>query len=210
MAQKSKQPKRDVDEGIDAPLVSAAMRKIVNGEALTREERSALRRHEKRKEEEERWTYYRSIPKKHWLAMSGRAARTIIDHATMHQLPLTGPTVDLPAFVKRIHDFLSENYRKLIRNDDDDLLSGPSSPALERYREERAQIARLDRLEREGNLVPVDQMRDGIGRIAAILRSAGDTIQRQFGREAVQILYDALDEAGREVDRIFGEPSDGS
>ena len=43
--------------------------------------------------------------------------------------------------------------------------------SLERYREERAKLARLDRLEREQLLIPRDEVRDGLGRIASVLRS---------------------------------------
>jgi hypothetical protein len=81
---------------------------------------------------------------------------------------------------------------------------GGSSPALERYREERAALARLDRLEREGQLLPRDQAKESLGRIAGILRGAGDALQRQFGPAAVEILYEALTDAQREMDRSFG------
>ena len=69
-------------------------------------------------------------------------------------------------------------------------MQGNGSPALERYREERAAIARLDRLEREGQLLPRDEVREALGRIAAILRGAGDTLQRQYGQAAADILLE--------------------
>jgi hypothetical protein len=109
--------------------------------------------------------------------------------------------------VRGLHDFLADNASKLAR-DEDPLMQGGGSPALEKYREERAALARLDRLEREGTLVPRERIRQSLGRIAAILRGAGDTLQRQYGVEALEILFEALDDAEREVERSFGEGSD--
>ena len=40
--------------------------------------------------------------------------------------------------------------------------------------------------------------------MATILRGAGDALQRQFGPAAVEILYEALDDANREVAQSFG------
>ena len=90
-------------------------------------------------------------------------------------------------------------------------MTGDSSPALERYREERAALARLDRLERERVLVNRQAIREGMGRISAVLRTAGDTLQRQFGPEALEILNEALAEAERELVRsdFDGNESDG-
>ena len=58
----------------DQELVSRAYRKVMAKEELTRPERQALTRHEKAQEEKRRWQYYRSIPQKHWRAMSGRTS----------------------------------------------------------------------------------------------------------------------------------------
>jgi hypothetical protein len=63
-------------------------------------------------------------------------------------------------------------------------------------------------------LLPRDEVRVALGRIAAIVRGAGDTIQRQFGQAAADILLEALEDAGREIERSFtegeviGQPAD--
>ena len=85
----------------------------------------------------------------------------------------------------------------------------PNSPALERYREERALLARLDRLERERSLVPRDEVREGLGRIAARLKAVGEALNRQYGPEALEILLEAMDDVERDIDRSFGDGSDG-
>ena len=91
----------------------------------------------------------------------------------------------------------------------DPLLAGATSPALEEYRRERAILARLERLEREGDLLPRDATHNMLGRIAALLRDAGLTLQRQFGAEAHAILAEALDGAEREIAAHFGQMEKG-
>ena len=179
----------------------------MDGQELTNQERAALKRHEKEKEERLRWQHYASIPQKHWRQMSGRQTKVINEQAARYGIPFGGAKIDLPAVVRALHDFLADNSVKLAR-DDDELMQGTGSPALERYREERAALARLDRLEREGQLLPRDETREVLGRIAGILRGAGDALQRQFGVAAAEILHEALEDAQREVDRAFPGPED--
>lgn len=194
----------DAASRIDDEVVRRAYGKVITRQELTQAEREAVKRHEKQKEERLRRQYYRSIPQKHWREMSGRQTKVINEQAIRYGIPFGGAKIDLPAVVKAIHDFLAENAVKLAR-DDDVLLQGGSSPALELYREERAKIARFDRLERERQLLPRDEVNQSLSRIAAILRGAGDAIQRQFGVAAREILDEALADAQREMDRSFGE-----
>ena len=193
---------------LDGELVARAYRKVMDRQELTQVEREALKRHEKQKEERLRWQYYRSIPQKHWRQMSGRQTKVLNEQAARYGIPLGGARIDLPAVVKALHDFLAANAQKLAR-DEDDLLAGGGSPALERYREERAKLARLERLERQSRLLPRNEVREALGRIAAVLRAAGDALQRQFGAAAVEILYEALDDAQRELDQSLGEAGSG-
>ena len=183
----------DAASRVDGPLIAGAMRKVANRQDLTREERAALKRYEKQKEERLRWEYYGSIPQKHWRQMSGRQTKVINEQADRYGLPFGGPVVNLPKLARALHDFLAENAIKLAKEDDPLLQGGMgSSPALEDYRKERAALARLDRLEREKELLPRDAAREALGRVAGIIRGAGDSLQRQFGVAAVEILYEAL------------------
>ncbi len=203
------QPHQPADAAarVDSDLVARAYRKVMDRQELTKPERAALKRHEREKEERLRWQYYGSIPKKHWRQMSGRQTKVLNEQADRYGIPFGGPSISLPAVVRALHDFLADNAQKLAR-EDDPLMQGTGSPALERYREERALMARLDRLEREQKLIPRDVTRESLGRIAAILRGAGDSLQRQFGPAAVEILYEAVDDAQREIKRSFGDHAD--
>ena len=194
-------PRLGVAERLEKETATRAYRKVMAGESVTAEERSALKRYEKQQEEERRWQYYESIPQKHWREMSGRQTKVLHEQAEKYGIPFGEKTINLPRVVRSLHDFLAANARRL--SEDDDLLDAAiSSPALERYREERAILAKLDRLEREGQLIPRDEIRLGLGQIAAILRTAGEMLQRQFGNDAVEILNDGLEEAERCISKI--------
>ena len=197
-------PQAPASSRIDQDLVARAYRKVMDRQELTAEERAALKRHEKEKEERLRWQYYSSIPQKHWRQMSGRQTKVLNEQATRYGLPFGGPTISLPALARALHDFLADNALKLAREADELMQGAGNSPALERYREERAALARLDRLERQMQLLPRDQVRQALGRIAAILRSAGDALQQQFGPAAMEILHEALDDAQQEMDHSLG------
>jgi len=187
-------------------LVAGAYRKLMAGQqnSLTRSEKEAVRRHEKEKEERLRWQFYRSIPQKHWREMSGRQTKVLHEQAERYGIPFGGASIDLPAVVKALHDFLAENALKLAK-EDDPLMVGSGSPALERYRTERALLAKLDRLERQRKVLPRESVRAAMGRVAAVLRGAGEALARQYGGGAVDILHEALDDAQREIERSFGK-----
>jgi hypothetical protein len=141
--------------------------------------------------------------------MSGRQTKVINEQARRYGIPFGGATINLPDVVRALHDFLAENAQRL--NQDDVLLAGDgvSSPALERYREERALLARLDRLEREEQLVARDEVREGLARVASLLRTAGETLERLHGADAAEVLREALADAEREIVRQFGDENDG-
>ena len=205
-ADASKGRPASVSDKLQRDEAARAYRKVMAGEKLSRSEQASLRKFEKEKEETLRWQYYKSIPQKHWLEMSGRQAKVLYEQAERYGIPFGERTISLPDVVRALHDFFKRNAVKLAV--DDVLLTGESSPALERYREERAALARLDRLERERVLVNRQEIREGLSRVASILRTAGDTLQRQYGPGALEILNEALAEAERAMERSDGEPTD--
>ena len=188
--------------------VAAAYNKLLRNEALTREEQGALKRFENDREERLRWQYYKSIPKKHWRQMSGRQAKVINEQAARYKLPIDGPTIDLPAFVEAFHDFLSRNAQRLAQEDDSLLRSAQTSPALEKYREERARIAELDRMEREGELLPLDMVQEAHNRIGMLTRRAIERVEIRYGKDAAQIFLDMLDDCDRELEELFRDDED--
>ena len=188
-------------------ILTRAYRKIMDGkrDELTGDDglRSSVTRRKKRNGCA--WQYYAAIPQKHWRQMSGRQAKILMEQAKRYGIPFGTATISLPDVVRALHDFLAENKHRLSR-DDDAMLTGPASPALERYREERAAMARLARLEREGQLLPRDLVRHSLSKTATILRNAGDAMRKQYGEGAAELLYEALDDAVAEIERFFANP----
>jgi hypothetical protein len=118
------------------------------------------------------------ISKRAYVALSGRQHKVLLEQATRYSLPLRGETVDLTALVPAFHDFLAVYGRRLVGNGDPDLLMEGSSPWLEKYREEKARLARLDRLKREGSLFPREQVLQHLRAITGVLRSTGERMVR--------------------------------
>lgn len=83
----------------------------------------------------------------------------------------------------------------------DPLLAGGagSSPALERYREARADLAHLELQERKKDLLPREKVHEVFTRIGSRLRDAGEQLEREHGSEAHQVIDEALDDAEREM-----------
>jgi hypothetical protein len=50
-----------------------------------------------------------------------------------------------------------------------------------------------------------DKVRQGLGAVAGVLRQCGDILQKQFGSDALDILNDALADAERAVESMFGQ-----
>jgi hypothetical protein len=194
---------------LDQDLARSAIEKLKRRETPTTQEQRALNRLESEREERLRWQYYATIPQKHWRQMSGRQAKVINEQAQLYGIPFGGAVVNLPDVVRTLHDLLADKGRRLLRKDDDMLLGESNSPALERYREEKALLARLDRLEREQQLIRRDVVREGTGRIAARLRTAGETLERQYGRGALEILLEALADVERDIERSYSNGSNG-
>src|SRR5262245_61569320 len=71
----------DAAARVDQGLIARAYKKLTNQQELSRQERAALKRFEKDKEQRLRWQYYSSIPQKHWRQMSGRQTKVLNEQA---------------------------------------------------------------------------------------------------------------------------------
>lgn len=89
----------------------------------------------------------------------------------------------------------------------DPLLAGTDatdSPALERYRDYRAKLARLEFEEREGSHVPIADIDGALVRFGNRLRMAGEVLQRRWGNEAADVLNEAITDALKDYERSKG------
>jgi len=189
-----------------------ALQKRQAGGNPTRQELAALRHVEKERDHELRWFHYGSIPKGHWEKMSGRQSKVINEQAARYKFPFGAghPKIDLSAVVRRLHDFLAENKDKLgADSTGDPLLVGTDSPALERYRLARAKIAEHELEEKIEQLIPREQIHDGMTQLAGLLRSCGEQLQRAYGDDALDILNEALTGCQRVISSMFKDADHG-
>lgn len=77
----------------------------------------------------------------------------------------------------------------------------------ERYKKEKAKMARLDRLRRQGELVDRSAAITCWVILARRLQQVGSSLQKVFGPAAVKMLNEAIEDCKREVEATF--PDDG-
>jgi hypothetical protein len=191
------------DQAADRVLVESALAKRRAGGKPSRKEAAALKRFEAQREEDQRWAFYRSVPQRVYNEMAGRQWATLVKQARLHGMPY-GRSIDLVQWVGWLTRFLEEHPGNFVRRDcDDPLLAGRNTPALERYRNAKADLAHLELLERTGELLPIDKVHEAAAAIAQLLRNAGDALQRRFGRDALEILDQALAQAEEQIAARF-------
>ena len=185
-------------------LVMQAAEKARRGESLTQREQRALRNYEREKERDDRWRFYRTIPKRDWQELSGRPNKVLNEQADRYGIPLRGRTVDLVEIAHWCHDLLKEHGHKL-QGSDDEAMAGPATPQLERWRKAKADIAEMDRDRLRGDLIPRAEIHEGHVRLAARLRQFGEILQQRFGPYAYALLKDLLEDYQNDVDRLSGD-----
>lgn len=175
-------------EEIDRDMAFRAMEKQRRGEVPSRDERAALRKFEKADEESRRWKYYRTIPKKHWREMSGRANQIISEQAERYGLPFGGATINLTEFLPAFHDFLAAN--RLVLND-----RQAKTGEGERLQRARAEKVEMENAVRRGDLRHLEDVRRTFDFIAQTFRKASVELRQAFGDGAYRILEAAVDDA---------------
>lgn len=112
---------------------------------------------------------------------------------------------DLAAIIQWRERYWKERLEAV--TSDEPMLAGDvsNSPALERYREEKAQLAKLDRLERTRELLDRQLVVEALYRLGSLLRRVGDQLQRKYGPGAHDQIERALDEFERIVSEEFSD-----
>ena len=153
---------------------------------------------------------FASIPTSLWQKWSGCRRQQLVEQAQTYNLPIAGKSIDLPALARAIHRFLADSWLALREAKKDvGAPAEPASPELERWRKARADMAQLNLDQRLGDLVDRREFQPLLLRIAHIMRGCGDTIQRQYGPDAQNVLDEGIAEVLREIDRHFATYDDG-
>ena len=116
---------------------------------------------------------------------------------------------DGPALVRyfRERDLARQSNGRIVSGgggEDRLMVEGSDSPALERYRDERARMARMDRLDREGGLIPRAEVRTILARQAALFRRFGEKLEVQFGKPAADLYQEFMIDMIREILPFLG------
>ena len=98
----------------------------------------------------------------------------------------------------------SRERSQAIQPEADPLLAGASSPALERYREERARQVKRENDEREALLLDAAELAAALSRIARVFRERAEAIERTHGPEVGGEIREMIDEAEREWEKAPG------
>jgi len=192
---------------IDQQLAAAALQKSRRGDVPTQQEQRALRRVQKADEERRRWEYYATVPKGHYLQLCGRPAKVVNEQADRYGLPLRGKTLNLELVLSAFHRFLADNKHKLVAVGEDPM-AGESSPMLEKWREEKWKLARLERQEREGSLLPLDQVQDIFMAVGNHWRHALERLCKRYGPEVRPVMEQAMRAARDEITKALADPTD--
>lgn len=199
----------------DRELVAAALEKRRAGQTPTRAEARALARFQREAQAQQRRDALAACPKKLYCELSGRQVKVLNEQAARYGIPCGSATVDLGAVVRWLHDFLARNKTLLSGASEDPLLAGASQQLKDDYvraqvaeKREKARLAQLDRLEREGRLLDAAAVHRLTSQLATILRAKSEALQRLYGPGAVKILNEGLDDAQGEIDRYFAAALD--
>ena len=194
------------NEQIDLELAQKALAKRRKGVEPTRPEKRALARVEKAQAEKTRWEVYASIPKRDWVKMAGRQHKVVNEQAIITRIPFDAKTINLPDVVRALHDFLARNKYKLAGADDDDpMFAGANSPQLERYRKIKTDLLELQLGKERKQLLSREFVHEIHVQVAALLRGAGETLQRKHGQDAADVLNMALDDGDRLIATFASE-----
>lgn len=143
--------------------------------------------------------YAKRVPQKEFCLLSGRQAKQLKEQAIRYGFPIDGPTVDLYESTRSFFDFIGRHASKLVPGSEDPLLDGASTPWLERYREERTKMARLERHKLEGQLIGRSDIHEKLGALANVMHQTGDHLGRRFGPDAAAIFNQMLEVFERQV-----------
>jgi hypothetical protein len=92
-----------------------------------------------------------------------------------------------------------------IDSEEEALFDGSDSPALERWRRAKADLAEIEVQSKRGSLVPRNEIRTGLDAIAARLRGFAEELQREFGPGAIDLLDEALTDCENAIDRMYSD-----
>jgi hypothetical protein len=182
---------------LDIQLIREAQKRKAEGKLPTPQQQAAIKRADRDREERLRIEYYKTVPQKHYIRLSGRQAKILNGQKALYGIPCSEKIVNLFEVIKWFHDFLAQHGSKILKDQAEGLLGGPPTASLERLRLIKAKREEFA-FEREKGLWRIsDETQQAWAIAAASLRQTFDTLQRQCGPEALAIVLEGLVDAER-------------
>lgn len=185
-------------------LAAEALRKQKEGKTPSVREEAALRKVRASQENAVFERLVREVPKETYKRWTGRQSKVLLEQADRYGLPLGEKKINVPELCRAIHDFLAKNKFRFV--DDDPLMAGAQSPALEEYRRVKTKQEELKLAQMRADLVDRHVVRDCLGHLANQLRVAGDRAEQLFGPNGRDLLTQVLDGVEQEIAKL--EPED--
>ncbi len=182
---------------LDIQLIREAQRRKAEGKLPTAQQQAAIKRADRDREERLRIEYYKTVPEKHYIRLSGRQAKVLKGQQALYSIPCGDKIVNLFEVIKWFHDFLAAHGSKILKDQADGLLGGPPTASLERLRLIKAKREEFAFEREKGLWRRADETQQAWAIAAASLRQTLDVLQRQCGLEALAIVSEGLADAER-------------
>lgn len=185
------------DSGVEASFVEGVWLKVEQSGVLTEREFAAVRRSEKSKLGDQFADTARRLPQKTVCDLF-QTTRKVLGEWQLEGLPRNddkGRTYDL------FNVFLWVKGRWFKTPDDSDMIG--NSEHVEKFRKYKARMMELQVKEKEGELVPRAEIREGLSRMAGLLRALGARLQRSYGARAQEMINETLDEFEKVIETEF-------
>ena len=165
-----------------------AQKRLAEGKALTVRDQAALRAEDDRRRDEQ----FEALA----TTVSQKALCEMLD--TSRKIVLEWGRAGLPRNADRKKTYNLFAVMPWLRNrwnttPDDGEMVGDNEHTL-KYQKHRARMMELQVLEKEEELIPRARCREGILRLAGLLRAMGARLQRAYGPHAQEMLNETLDE----------------
>jgi hypothetical protein len=182
------------------------------GERLKGPEAALLKRWERVERERLRWESLRAVPKKDYVAMSGRQQKILDQQGERYGLDeLLKPKIDVTRLVRQLHDLLAKHWLKFSAeaSEADLMKGGGNSPALERYRQAKAEREELELSIKRGEVVPLLELGPRLVALAEMGRSRFEAMERAGGPSVRREIETLIDDWVEQVKRWYPEAGEG-
>lgn len=202
MKKKARKPRavESAADQVDRDLALSALIRKRAGQKIPKDELAALRRLERRLEEDARWRALTRCPKSVYLDMCARQTVQVHRHADTFGLPLRGRTVDISAVIGWLHQFLDDHGDNLVTDGQSQV-----SHELELLRAEQRRGRQIANDAALMKLIPREIFLREASRFATTFRDAHRRITRRFGNEAYEILREAQEMGLEQIKKYLVE-----